>query len=657
MTKLRNKTELTLRPIKIIAVIILLAFVLIILCFIGLKEYSSVRDYEDKVILNLYGKQRMYTQRISKDIDRLYTGLLANNIVFKDKYIAHNQEEIKDIKDSLISSKLAFSEVINSTQEGYISWDNNELDIRGFITESRPLIDEINSLWSRFEDAIDTMVEAEEVNNEVTKAAIFISEHNFKLLDLSEQLQNIILKASISSSIKTERIFYTLILLLSLVTLFALFHLVRFIIIPFHHIYKGLSEIGLSEIPARPGFPTRKRVMPLLGEINEMFQKIEDLISLIQNINNNFSFTEILDFINKTFSRIIPYNYIGVALLNDDKTMLEASYGVSDGHVIGLPENLVGMSYKVNETSLGKLIQTGEARIINDLETYTMNKPKKSYNNIILASGIRASITLPLKVSGKPVGIIYFSSIYKDVYQEGHVKFLETLANSIAISFQQNTYIDNIIYSSVLALAKLAEARDTDTGHHLERMKSYSRIIAEILHEDDRYADEITLEYISNIERYSPLHDIGKVGIPDGILLKPGKLTEDEFEEMKQHTIYGTEVLRNAEDNLNTKGRSVFSMAIDITLGHHEKWDGSGYPYGKSGLDIPLSARIVAIADVFDALTSRRPYKEPLTYEESIGIIEQGKGKHFDPHIVELVVINQDRLRQAYDDFVKNKLL
>ena len=150
------------------------------------------------------------------------------------------------------------------------------------------------------------------------------------------------------------------------------------------------------------------------------------------------------------------------------------------------------------------------------------------------------------------------------------MKFLETLANSIAISFQQNTYIDNIIYSSVLALAKLAEARDTDTGHHLERMKSYSRIIAEILHEDDRYADEITLEYISNIERYSPLHDIGKVGIPDGILLKPGKLTEDEFEEMKQHTIYGTEVLRNAEDNLNTKGRSVFSMAIDITLGHHE---------------------------------------------------------------------------------------
>ena len=595
----------------------------------------------------------MYTQIISKDSDSIYTGLLANSIDQEDKYIKDNQEGIKDIKDSLISSKLAFAEMVNSTQNGYINWASNELDISGFISESKSLIQDINTLWSRFEDAIDVIVDAEEISSEVTEAAFFISEHNLELLDLSEQLQNIILNGSIKSSNKIEMIFRILILLLTAVTLIALFNLVRFIILPFNQIYKGLSEIGLYEIPARPGFPTKKKVMPILNEINEMFYKIEDLISLIQNINTNSSFTEILDFINKKFSRIIPYNYIGVALLNDDKTMLKASYGVPDGKVVGMPENIHGMSFNVNETSLGKLIETGEARIINDLEAYTMNKSMRLYNKVILDSGIRASITLPLKVSGKPVGIIFFSSINKNVYQEGHLKFLETLASSIAISFKQNTYIDNIIYSSVLALAKLAEARDEDTGQHLERMRTYSRIIAEILHDHDTYANEVTLEYISNIERYSPLHDIGKVGIPDGILLKPGKLNEEEYEAMKKHAIYGAEVLRKAEENLNAQGRSVFSMAIDITVGHHEKWDGSGYPYGKRGLDIPLSARIVAIADVFDALTSRRPYKEPFSYEESISIIEEGKGKHFDPNIVELVMLNQDRIKKVYNDFMK----
>lgn len=651
VTKLKNKNELTLRPIKIIATTILIAFILIILCFIGLKEYSRERDYEDKIILDLYGKQRMFTQRIAKDADKIYISLLADKMVYEDKYIKESQGNISDIRDSLISSKLAFSEVIKSTENGFIRWEDNELDIRGFISESRPLIDKISYLWSQFEEVIDTIAEAEVIDEEVTEAALFISEHNLELLGYSEKLQEVILKESINSSYKVEMTFRILIVLLSVITLIALFHLVRFVILPFNQIYRGLSEIGLYEIPARPGFPTRKKVKPILYEINEMFYKIEDLISLIQNINSKSSFTEILDFINKKFSRIIPYNYIGVALLEGNKNILKASYGVSDGRVIGMPEGLLGRAFDINKSSLGRLIDTGEARIINDLEAYTANKPLQTYNKIILESGIRASITLPLKVSGKPVGVIFFSSINKNVYHEGHLKFLETLANSIAISFQQNTYIDKIIYSSVLALAKLAEARDTDTGEHLERIKTYSGIIAEILHEDSTYADEITLEYISNIERYSPLHDIGKVGIPDGILQKPGKLSKEEFEEMKKHVVYGAEVLRSAEKNLNAVGRSVFSMAIDITEGHHEKWDGTGYPYGKSELEIPLSARIVAIADVFDALTSRRPYKEPFSFDKSINIIKQGQGQHFDPNIVELVLLKQDRIRKAYDDF------
>ncbi|TAH65190.1 MAG: HD domain-containing protein [Anaerolineaceae bacterium] len=648
---MKKNNALTLKPVRTIVIIILIAFVLILACFISLREYAAKRDYEDKILLNLYGKQRMYTQSISKDAGLIYTFLLNQNANNNDLYIIENGYRIDDIRESLRNSKQSFLEIFEATQSGYLTWDSYELNFSGFISKASSHIEDIKNLWLNFDNAIMIILEADEINSEVTEAALYINNHNLELLDYSEQIQEIILNESIKSSGRMEMLFRVLIVLFSAITIIALFHLVRFIILPFNQLYQGLSQIGLSEIPVKPGFPTKKKVIPMVNEISDIFLKIEDLISLIQNMNNNSSFTEILDFINTTFSKIIPYNYIGIALLSDDKTQLSASYGVSDGLVLGLPENLMGLSFELNETSLEELIQSGSSRIINDLEAYAADKPKKTYNQIILNAGIRASITLPLKVSGKPVGIIFFSSMNKNVYHEGHLNFLETLANSIAISFYQTTYIDNIIYSSVLALAKLAEARDSDTGEHLERMKTYSRIIAETLHENDMYANQVTWEFINNIERYSPLHDIGKVGVADSILQKPGNLTKEEFEEMKKHALYGAEVLRYAEQNMERQGHSLFGLGIEITEGHHEKWDGSGYPYGRKGLEIPLSARIVAIADVFDALTSRRPYKEPFSPEESFKIIEEGKGKHFDPDIVDLVMANKYRLKKAYKNF------
>ncbi|HBI74146.1 MAG TPA: hypothetical protein DEG06_07780 [Lachnospiraceae bacterium] len=412
----------------------------------------------------------------------------------------------------------------------------------------------------------------------------------------------------------------------------------RYIILPFNQMYEGISELGLMSYQFLPKLPTKKKVTPVIQEINDIFVKFNDLKSLIENMNNNGSFMGTLNFINQTFSGLIPYNYIGIALFIEDKKVIRASYGVSDGKVVGLPENLVGKSWPIDETSLGRLLQSGKARIINDLERYTENRPLKPYNKIILEAGIRASITLPLNLAGEPIGVIFFSSTQKNVYKEEHLNILRTLANSIAISFHQNIFIDDVIYSSILALAKLAEARDEDTGEHLERMKMYSRAIAEFLYESHKHEDEITLEYIEQIERFSPLHDIGKVGIRDGILLKPGKLTAEEFEEMKKHTTFGAEVLKSAEQNIVKYRRSLFGMGIEIAQNHHEKWDGSGYPCGKKGEEIPLSARIVAVADVFDALMSKRPYKEAFSTEKSFSIIQEGRGGHFDPEIVDVFV-------------------
>ncbi len=185
----------------------------------------------------------------------------------------------------------------------------------------------------------------------------------------------------------------------------------------------------------------------------------------------------------------------------------------------------------------------------------------------------------------------------------------------------------------MVAMGALAEARDPETGAHIQRTKYYVQILAEELAKIYKYRDFLTPENITMISKSAPLHDIGKVGIPDRILLKPGKLTPEEFDEMKLHPVYGYEALLSAED-LMDEGDNFLQHAKDIAYGHHERWDGKGYPQGLAGEAIPLSARMMALADVYDALISIRPYKKPFTHEEAYKIIENGSGTHFDPEVV-----------------------
>ena len=187
--------------------------------------------------------------------------------------------------------------------------------------------------------------------------------------------------------------------------------------------------------------------------------------------------------------------------------------------------------------------------------------------------------------------------------------------------------------STILALSKLAEYRDDDTGHHIERTRTFCRRLTERLRENPRYGRSITDAYVENIYHAAPLHDIGKVGIADAILLKPGRLTSEEFETMKTHSNIGANTLQTVRTRYPQN--AFVNIGIALSRSHHEKWDGSGYPEGLVGEDIPLSGRIMAVADVYDALRSRRPYKEPFSHDKSCGIIREGVGTHFDPAVVE----------------------
>ncbi len=205
---------------------------------------------------------------------------------------------------------------------------------------------------------------------------------------------------------------------------------------------------------------------------------------------------------------------------------------------------------------------------------------------------------------------------------------------------------------TIESLATLAEYRDPETGGHIKRTQNYVKALAMHLKQHPRFRDELADENIELLYRSAPLHDVGKVGVPDLILLKAGKLTDEEFEEMKKHTNYGHDALHITEQKLGQN--SFLRCAKEIAFTHQEKWDGSGYPLGLKADQIPISGRLMALADVYDALISKRIYKPPLPHEEAVRIITEGSGKHFDPDIVDAFLALEHTFRNialTFSDF------
>jgi putative two-component system response regulator len=207
--------------------------------------------------------------------------------------------------------------------------------------------------------------------------------------------------------------------------------------------------------------------------------------------------------------------------------------------------------------------------------------------------------------------------------------------------------IVNLQNAVLKTVANLVEHRDEITGGHVERTRDYLAILTDAMIKRNLHNDEIRSWDIDFFLQSSQLHDVGKISIKDSILLKPGRLTTEEFDEMKNHTVFGVKIIEEIEKD---SPESSFLKHAKIFAGtHHEKWDGTGYPYGYSGNDIPLQGRLMAIADVYDALISVRPYKEPLSHEAAVKIIVDGKGRHFDPDLTDLFLSIADKFAEIVE--------
>ena len=232
------------------------------------------------------------------------------------------------------------------------------------------------------------------------------------------------------------------------------------------------------------------------------------------------------------------------------------------------------------------------------------------------------------------------------------VKTLADTVDHLEDVERKGEQIERMQSGLIYILADMVESRDKCTGNHVRKTAAYVELIMQLMKENGIYADELTDEFMRDVVSSAPLHDVGKIKVSDVILNKPGKLTDEEFAEMKTHTTAGKDIIERA---IELSGESGYlNEALNLATYHHEKWDGSGYPTGLKGDDIPLSARIMAVSDVFDALLSIRSYKQPFSFEKAMSIIEEGIGTHFDPQIAKVFVDNPERVYKVAADNRKN---
>lgn len=302
----------------------------------------------------------------------------------------------------------------------------------------------------------------------------------------------------------------------------------------------------------------------------------------------------------------------------------------------GLSEpTLKALSGEIDDIPLGVVIK--ERKFINYKYEPSENKAPAF---IGVKEPIRTLLAVPLICSNlpQPLGVLgVVNALRGKEFTEKHTEFLATIAGQAAIAIANVYFCEELRHAhqgTIMRLSIAAEFRDNDTASHLRRMSTYSAIIASRL--------KLRPEQVELIQLASPMHDIGKIGIIDSILLKPDKLSPEELEEMKKHTIIGGAILNNAETEL-------LKVSQQIALCHHERFDGSGYPKGLSGDKIPLAARIVAVADVFDALTSKRAYKPAYSVEDAIEYIKEQKGKHFDPQVADAFLSELPKIITVYN--------
>ncbi|MEC4750595.1 HD domain-containing phosphohydrolase [Methylomicrobium sp. Wu6] len=364
----------------------------------------------------------------------------------------------------------------------------------------------------------------------------------------------------------------------------------------------------------------------------DLFAKFDDASSLKQKLAR----------LHRILQAELPFIARLAIALYDSKTEKLTTYLHSSGADNPLPNYQADLE---QAPSLQEILRQGKPRVVNNLIAFANGEHEHTLK--IEQAGYAASYTRPMFYHGLFFGFQFFNSFETDVFTESCLHKLDIYGQIVTLLVINDLSIIGMLNAAVKTTQDIAHFRDPETGNHLDRMSRYARLIASALAGQYRLDDM----FINRVFMFSPLHDIGKIAIPDNILLKAGPLNEDEFNLMKTHTVRGRQMIDELINNFELNGIKDISILRNIAEFHHEKVNGSGYPAGLKGADIPLEARIVAVADVFDALTSKRTYKDAWSNETAFTLLRQMAGEQFDRDCVNALIQNEAEINEIQRKF------
>lgn len=411
------------------------------------------------------------------------------------------------------------------------------------------------------------------------------------------------------------------------------------------HTYLKMENHDYSLTKQWRGTPFFKEEKEMLERIQKIFEEQKLSQDFKELITHKYHIDDIMDALLFKVNALFGVKRVGIAFIDYKRKTIMAEYGtaVYDKVLIN-----TGFEVPLESSSLYQLTKSKEAILNNDLESSLREKPHSTSLLLATKEGIRSNMVIPLISNGEVFGFVFFSAMEKNFFTEDHLRIGTKLIYEITGFLNRAFFTKVVLTKTTTAFAQLVDKKDNETGDHIFRMVKYSTIIAEGVRAKRLDTHLVDKRLILEIERNAAVHDIGKVAIPDAILKKPGKLEAEEWEIMKTHAQVGGEIFGDLRKEFAVFDENFFEVAEQIAAYHHERFDGTGYPKGLKGQEIPLVARIVTVGDVFDALTSERVYKRSFSFEEALSILEEGKGTHFDPVVIDAFFDKIEEIKKIY---------
>jgi HD-GYP domain-containing protein (c-di-GMP phosphodiesterase class II)/HAMP domain-containing protein len=499
--------------------------------------------------------------------------------------------------------------------------------------------------WARFRDGLSDALGEDAERPRLEWAAEYILEHGEALDAVMRTLHDSLQETAMNGMAAHQRMIRVSSVTALVIMLAAVWWLHAWVLRPLKETSEGFRDAAQGDFSHQLPVHGRNEIGLMTESFNSLTSRLCALFMLIDRMQQAEDPERMLTVIWPELKSLVPLDWAGLVIASPDGTSVMLEYAAQDGRSV----RPAARALPVPGSQMEVLLREDRPLRIPELGDVVSSGTPQGIEAMLLEQEFHSALMVPIRGEHGNSGALVLACRRGNAYQLAHLSLMTNLAGLIGNALRKTIIMENLVVSAVEGLAKLAEQRDPETGDHLTRMRLYATMIAERLAEEPDLRDTVNGRFIRDIYRFAPMHDIGKVGIPDHVLLKNGALTDEERALMDRHTLIGGEVLRECEKQLQRVGFKVFGTAIEIAESHHEHFDGRGYPRGLRGDEIPLSARIVMVADVFDALTSRRPYKPAWPVDAAVAWLNEHAGTQFDPRLVRTLEECLPRIVPVYE--------